>query len=175
MKFTIFWFESWGTDWNTVLFATFPIFFRRYISYLWRFSIKTALDVPKMVFVQAAGYVNKNSYLGFLLSSSLSCDDHVELSLRKFRKAIYSFKSSIKTRKRCLLVRFARTYIIPTISGLEFVEQLKSAYIQRFNFLLTKFFGLRTVAQLEELRKQHSFLYLENQHKWARQRYQHDF
>ena len=86
-------------------------------------------------------------------------------SLSKFRKAIYAFKSTIKVKKTTLLLIFARVYIIPTIHNLEFVERLETAHVQRFDYLLAKFFNFRSIDQLHRLRKDKPWLKLEWLHE----------
>ena len=52
------------------------------------------------------------------------------------------FKSTVRVSNICLLKRFARTYIIPTLYSLEFVQKFSDANIARFDFLLAKFFNV---------------------------------
>ena len=116
-------------------------------------------------------YVDSAKYLGFTLTSTLSTRNHMRASLSKFRKAIYAFKSTIKIKKTTLLLRFARVYVIPTIHNLEFVERLEPAHVQRFDFLLTKFFNFRSIEQLEQLRQDKPWLSIKWLHEQARKRY----
>ena len=120
-------------------------------------------------------YTQSNKYLGFLLNSALSSRDHMQLLLRKLRKSITIFNACINIRKRPLLLRFARTYIVSILHGLEFVPTVTAAQCSRFDFLMTKFFKLRTVQKFQNFRKKFEWLNLVNLQKAARKRYENDF
>ena len=120
-------------------------------------------------------YVESNRYLGFAISNSLATATHMQQILSKLRKTIAIFGASVNIRKRALLLRFARTYIMPTMHNLEFVPRITKSNIQRFNFLMTRFLKLRSVDKLHDLQRNYKWLKLETLHSDARRRYTHDF
>ena len=81
------------------------------------------------------------------------------------------FKSTVKVTRKSLLMRFARTYIIPTLHSLEFVDRFNSAQISRFNYLVCKFFNAR-VERLQEIRGNIRWLDLEKILEDAHKRYE---
>ena len=87
-------------------------------------------------------YVKQNKYLGFTIDSNLTDSAHIRDIFTKFRKAILIFKSTVRVSKVTLLKRFARTYILPTLHSLEFVQKFSTANISRFDFLMAKFFNV---------------------------------
>ena len=119
-------------------------------------------------------YTDKAKFLGFTLTSTLSSNDNMNDVLRKFRTAILSFKSSMKIRKLSVLLRIARTFIIPTLHNLDFVENLKPAHIQKFDYLLGIFFGVNA-SRLDDIRQNKDWLWLPKIHAEARRRYLQDF
>ena len=116
-------------------------------------------------------YVDSARYLGFTLNSTLSSQSHVRTMLSSFRKAIFSFKTTIRTRKTGLLLKLAKIYVVPKIHNLEFVEKLTSANVSRFDYLLCKYFSVKSMSALEKIRTGHPWLYLDKLHQRARKCY----
>ena len=104
-----------------------------------------------------------------------SSDRHMRSILSGFRKSIFSFKSTVRTRKKSLLKKFAKIFIIPKLHNLEFVEKLSNAHISRFDYLLCKYFSVKSNTELEKIRAGHPGLYLQKIHSAARRRYAEDF
>ena len=120
-------------------------------------------------------YTNENKYLGYTINNSLSSSRHMQTILSKLRKCIAIFNSSINFRKQSLLLRFARTYIVPTLHNLEFVPSISQANNQRFDYLMSKFFKSKSVQKFREFRENHPWLNLKKLHSEARRRYDEDF
>ena len=120
-------------------------------------------------------YTDQARYLGFTLTSTLSSAAHMRASLTSFRKAIFTFKSTVKTRKKALIMQYAKTYIVPKIHNLEFVERITDAHVSRFDYLLCKLFSVHSVSKLNKIRQNQKCLNLKYLHEKARQRYQEDF
>ena len=120
-------------------------------------------------------YADSARYLGFTLNSTLSSDLHMRSTLSSFRKAIFSFKTTVRTRKRSLLLKFAKIFIIPKLHNLEFVEKITNANVSRFDYLLCKYFSVKSNSELEKIRSGYSWLYLHKLHYVARRRYTEDF
>ena len=109
------------------------------------------------------------------MNTALSSKSHMQMILTSLRKKIAIFKSSINVRKECLLLRVARTYIVPTLHNLEFVGTISHAQTQRFDFLLSKFFNKKTVGDFQKFRSNIPWLDLKKLHRDARKRYENDF
>ena len=116
-------------------------------------------------------YTTHAKYLGFTISSSLSDAAHTREIFSKFTRAVAIFKSTVKVTKKCLLLRFARTYILPTLHNLEFVSKVSKAQHQRFKYNLRKLFNLRSDRELENYRRGHNWLFLENMLSEAQKRH----
>ena len=116
-------------------------------------------------------YIASAKYLGFTISSSLSDAAHTREIFSKFSKAVAIFKSSVKISKKCLLLRFARTYLLPTLHNLEFVNKVTKAQHGRFLYNLRKIFNLKSEQDLENFRGGFRWLFLENMLEDARKRY----
>ena len=56
-----------------------------------------------------------------------------------------------------------------------FVPTVTTAQCSRFDFLMTKFFKLRTLQKFQQFRKKFEWLNLQNLQKAARKRYENDF
>ena len=129
---------------------------------------------PKPTFFinnQPIAYTSKAKYLGFTISSSLSDAAHTRDMFAKFAKSVAIFKSSVKVSKKCLLLRFARTYLLPTLHNMEFVSKFSNGQYQKFDYTLRKIFNLRSPEELQRFRQGHSWLFLENLLKNAQNRY----
>ena len=116
-------------------------------------------------------YTAQSKYLGYLITSSLSDSAHVREIFSKFSRTIAIFKASVKVSKKCLLLRFARTYLLPCLHNLEFVNKITSSQRQRFKFCLRKIFNLRSDEELEKFRKGIRWLYFDNILHDAHERY----
>jgi len=119
-------------------------------------------------------YTDKAKFLGFSLTTTLASDDHMDDILRKLRVAILSFKCTMRIRKLSILLRIARTFIVPTLHNLDFVERLKNAHITKFEYLMATFFGVK-VQNLDSIRQGKKWLYLQDIHAEARRRYEQDY
>ena len=139
-------------------------------------SAESGLLLPELTIQgRPIQYSDQNKYLGFWLTSTLSSDVHMQKILSKLRKSILLFKSACKIRKRSLLLTIAQTYIVPVLHNLEFVGKVKRAQIQRFDYLLRRFFMFKSTADYEKFKKRHNFLNLEKLHANARKRFHNDF
>ena len=87
-------------------------------------------------------YAKQSKYLGFTIDSGLTDTAHVKCIFTKFRKAIMVFKSTVRVSKLTLLKRLARTYILPTLYNLEFIQKFSDANISRYDFLMARFFNV---------------------------------
>ena len=76
----------------------------------------------------------------------------------------------VNIRKKALLLKFARTYIVSVLHGLEFVPTITDAQISRCDFLLSKFFKIRCPKKFNLFKKSHPWLDLNFQQKAARRR-----
>ena len=112
-----------------------------------------------------------NTYLGFTITSTLSNAAHTRDVFAKFAKAVAIFKSTVKVSKKCLLLRFARVYLLPTLHSLEFVSKVSNTQHNKFKYNLRKIFNLKSDAELERFRKGHRWLFLENMLGDAKKRY----
>ena len=105
-----------------------------------------------------------------MVDSSLSDREHIRMIFTSFRKNILVFKSLVKVRKLEILLRLARTFIIPKLHSLEFVNQLTPANISRYEYLIGRFLGVKS-EKLQVLLRQHPWLDISTQLKYAQLRY----
>ena len=105
-----------------------------------------------------------------MIDSSLSDREHVRMIFTGFRKNILIFKSLVKVRKLEILLRLARTFIIPKLHSLEFVNQFTPANISRYEYLIGKFLGVNN-EKLQLLLIEHPWLDISTQLKYAQHRY----
>ena len=105
-----------------------------------------------------------------MVDSSLSDREHVRMIFTSFRKNILIFKSLVKVRKIEILLRLARTFIIPKLHSLEFVNQLTPANISRYEYLIGRFLGVKS-EKLQLLLSEHPWLDISTQLKYAKLRH----
>ena len=109
-------------------------------------------------------------YLGYMIDSSLSDREHIKMIFTSFRKNMMVFKSLVKVRKIEILLRLFRTFVQPSLHSLEFIDKFTPANVQRYDYLVQKFLGVKNVA-FRNLVKENPWISLENQLKYAKIRY----
>ena len=89
-------------------------------------------------------YRTEYKYLGYLISNCNSDKKHLASIFSKFRKKAINLRRYFKKSPDYLMVFLIKSFLLSTLYGLEFSPGLNNYYINRYNYVISIAFGIKT-------------------------------
>ena len=89
-------------------------------------------------------YCSEYKYLGYIISNCNSDKKHLAAVFSKFRKKAINLRRYFKKSPDTLIVFLIKSFLLSTLYGLEFSPGLNSYYINRYEYVMSIAFGVKT-------------------------------
>ena len=89
-------------------------------------------------------YCTEYKYLGYLISNCNSDKKHLSKIFSNFRKKALNLRRYFKKSPDYLIVFLIKSFLLSTLYGLEFSPGLNDYYKNRYNYILSIAFGIKT-------------------------------